>query len=131
MKNIQILVRSPNALEKISDYNNTHPDDPFTHALVKVSLMKDDCYLVLIPFNILDSLEAHVTALQTTIEYMGCWDIDGSKVIFDADKEYRNFNKSLYIESLKVPESGVAYGEVDIDNVRVDFFAGWGSRDLS
>jgi hypothetical protein len=131
MKNIQILVYSPNGITKINQYNNAYPDDTFDHPLVIVSAMTEDCYMLCIPFDRLDNLELQVGYLNTTITYIGCWDMDGSKTVFPEENEHRNFNKALYVEKLKVAESGIPYTEADINNARIDFFAGWSARDLS
>jgi hypothetical protein len=131
MKNVQILVCLPNGFAKITDYNNSNPSVVFDYPLVVVSAMTQDCYMIHVSIDKIDNLELQIGLLSTTITYIGCWDMDGSKTVFPEGNEYRSFNKALYVEKLKVPESGIPYTEADIENVRIDFFAGWADRDLS
>tara|TARA_R110000822_G_scaffold93070_1_gene214390 strand:+ start:243 stop:638 length:396 start_codon:yes stop_codon:yes gene_type:complete len=131
MGNIQILVYSPQGLDKIIEYNNSNPDNTFDLPLVKVRTMVDDCYMIQIGLDRLDNLELQIGLLGTTIDYIGCWNIDGSKVVFQAPHEHRNFNKAFYIEKLLPKADGTLYTEADFEDVKIDFWAGWASRDLS
>jgi hypothetical protein len=131
MEYISILVYYLDGLETIESYNSDHPNDKFSHSLAVVDAMSEDCYLVHIPIEKLDNLDLQISYLNGDLQYLGCWGRSGEKVVFDGNKEYRNYNKSLFIEKLLPKEDGVPYSEQDFQDVKIGIFAGWGYRDLS
>jgi hypothetical protein len=134
MEKIGILVYYLNGSQTVKDWNQSKINEPelqFKHNLAEVLSMTKDCYLVDIPIDRLDNLELQINFLGGNLMYLGCWNIDGSKVIFEHPNVHRNFNISLYTEKLLLPENGIPYTEQEARNIHVDFFDGWADRDLT
>ena len=122
---INILLHCVNASGLISDWE-LDTGFVFPHEFTRVPEMKEDCYNVIIPINRVDALDAVVSGLGGNITWIGCWNTDGSKVLFDAPKDYRNFSISEYANQLILDVDTAAARTIQVNNIQ-----GFGYRDLS
>jgi hypothetical protein len=92
----------------------------------KIHEMKTGIYNIITSIEQLDAIEAIISESGSSITFIGCFNIDGSKVVFPEVNKHRNFSILRYTDSLLTNKTTSEARSIQVANI-----AGWGNRDLS
>ena len=92
----------------------------------KIHEMKTGRYNIIISIEQLDAIEAIVSELGSSITFIGCFNMDGSKVVFPEVDKHRNFSILRYTDSLLTNKTTAEARSIQVTNI-----AGWSNRDLT
>ena len=136
---ISILLHYANAQQDISAWESLSEDNTFSYPLIPLTGMLADHYHLLAEPEDLDNLEVQVGLLGGVIDYIGCFNEDGSQVVWDEDKAYRNYSLTKYATALNdiveyddenIEISRTPVTEEQAKNIQVNKISGWEDRDL-